>query len=171
VKRAIFFGIIAALLLVPWAVAYAYDDVKAANASTSIEPADPALLPSIHIFGNARGSISAGDLFTIDNSSAVNDAVFTLLLVNIDELVKYYRYMTLNIGLYVQSGNTTWEKMTELSGEPTPQLYITMQGGALDFTLPGNARYKVTVESGSYHSFSIGLGQSAAIPQFSLSSG
>lgn len=170
-KRAIFFAIIAALVLVPWAVAYGYGNVKAADASSSIEAADPALVPSIHIFGNARGSISSGELFTIDNSGAATDLTFTLSLSNIGELAKYFRYMTFNVGLFVQSGNTTWEKMTDLGGASAPQLCINMQGSELVFTLPGNAKYKVTVESGSYHSFSIAPGQSAAIPQFSLSSG
>ncbi len=170
VKRAIFFAIIAALLLVPWGVASAYGRANAAEASSSIEPANQALVPSMHIFGNARGTISAGELFNIDNSGAVNDATFTLILTNLDELAKSYRYLSLKIELYVQTDNVTWNKLSDLNGE-TAQLYITMQTGELTFTLPGNAKYKVTVASGSYHSFSIAPGQKAAIPQFSLSSG
>ena len=171
-KRAIFFGIIIALALIPCGVAFAHNNVQAADASSSIVAADPASVPNIHIFGNARGSISSGDLFIVDNSGATKDGVFRLLLANIDELARNYSYMSFNIGLYVQSNNTTtWEKMTTFTGSSIPQLYITMEGGELSFTLPGLAKYRVTVESGSYHSFSIAPGQKVAIPQFSLSSG
>jgi hypothetical protein len=170
-KRVIFLTIVAAILLVPWAVAYGYDKVNAADISASIEPADQSLVPTIHVFGNAVGSISNGDLFTIDTSGATTNTTFTLLIANVDELINYYRFLTMNIGLYVQTGTDSWEKMTTAAGGSSPEMHITMDSIELDFSLPGNAKYKVTVESGSYRSFSITKGKSVAIPEFSLTAG
>jgi hypothetical protein len=161
-KKAIFFTIVAAILLVPWAVAYGYDKVNAADISVSIEPADQSLVPTIHVWGNYTGNISDGDLFTIDTSGATTDTTFTLVMSNVDELVGCYRFLNMNIDIYVQSGTDSWEKMAR------PEMLITMENVEMNFSLPGNAKYKVTVESGSYHSFKITKGQSVAIPQFSL---
>jgi hypothetical protein len=167
-KRAIFFAIIAALLLVPCAVAYGYDKVKAADIEASIEAADPTLVPNINVFGNTIGNVTAGDLFIIDLSGTTTDAAFALYMTNIDELTHNYKFMTLNIGIYVQTDIDGWEKMTAVNGGVIPEMYITMQSGQVTFSLPGNARYKVTIEKGSFRSFSITKGESVAIPQFCL---
>lgn len=164
-KRAIFLTIVAAILLVPWAVAYGYDKVNAANISASIEPADQSVVPTINVFGNYTGSISNGDLFTIDTIGTTTDMTFTLMMSNIDELIGYYRFMTMNIGIYVQAGTDSWEK---IPATLYAEMNITMESGQLNFFLPGNAKYKVTVENGSYRSFSITRAKNIAIPQFSL---
>ncbi|MHB8105439.1 MAG: hypothetical protein ACYDG5_07880 [Dehalococcoidales bacterium] len=170
-KRAIFFAIIAAVLLVPCGVAYAYGQVKAADIAASIAPADQSATPTIQIYGNAIGSISAGDLFIIDTSGTPINANFTLTMTNIDDLVKYFRCMTLNVGIYSQTDNVTWQKMTTLNGAQLPEMLVTMQNSSVSFTLTGNARYRVTIEKGNYQSFSIARGQSVAIPRFSLAAG
>jgi hypothetical protein len=161
-KRAIFFAIVAAIILIPSAVAYGYERANAADISINIEAADQSQVPTVHIWGNYTGTISDGDLFTINTSGATVDTTFTLVMSNLDELINYYRFLTMNISIYVQSGTDGWEKMV------TAEMLITMENGELTFSLPGNAKYKVTVESGSYHSFSFTRGKSVAIPQFSL---
>jgi hypothetical protein len=82
-----------------------------------------------------------------------------------DELVHGYRYMNLNVGIYIQTGTDSWEK---LSATSYPDMYLTMQNGLVNFTLPGGATYKVTVESGCYRSYPITSGKSIAIPSFYL---
>jgi hypothetical protein len=164
-KRAVFFTLVAAILLVPWAIAYGYDKVNAADISASIVPAEQADVPTVHIFGNYTGSISNGDLFIIDTTGATADITFNLVMANLDELVGCYRAMNMNIAVYVQSGDATWQKMTAAS---LAEMNINMETGSLNFSLPGNARYKVTVEKGSYRSFSFTKAKNVAIPQFSL---
>lgn len=170
-KKAVFFAIVAAVLLVPWVVAYGYDKVNAAVNDASIEAADPALAPAMNVFGNAVGSVTAGDLFIIDTSGTEVDAAFTLLMTNIDELIHNYRFVILRVGIYVQTDIDYWEKLEVVAGESIPDTYITMQGGSVSFTIPGNAKYKVMIEGGSYRSYSIASGQKVAIPQFSLTAG
>jgi hypothetical protein len=162
-KRAVFFAIVAALVLVPCGVAYGYGHVNAANIQASVQPADDASKPIIRVFGNAVGSVTPGALFTIDNSGTTTDKSFTLLMTNIDELTHFYRFFTLKVGIRVQTGVNTWEKIT---GDPA--MYLTMQGGSVGFTLSGNATYKVTIESGSFGAYPIAKGQDVAIPQFCI---
>jgi hypothetical protein len=164
-KKAIFFAIVAAILLVPWAVAYGYDKVNAADISVNIEPADQSAVPTIHVWGNYTGNISNGDLFTIDTSGATTGTTFTLAISNVDALAGCYRCLSMNIGVYVQSGTEGWEKTAGT------EMLVSMENNALTFSLPGNAKYKVTVESGSYHSFHITNGKNVAIPQFSMTAG
>lgn len=170
-KRVIFFSLIAALLLIPCAVAYANDDVQAAGNAVNIEPADPTLAPSIEVFGNAIGGVEAGDLFLIDLSGTMVDTEFTLSITNTDELVHSYRYMTLNVGIYVQTDVGGWEKVTTIAGETLPDIYITMQGGIVSFTLTGNARYKITIDKGCFHSYGVAQGKKTAVPSFYLTAG
>jgi hypothetical protein len=167
-KRAIFFVVLAALLLVPWAVGYAHDRVSAANIDMTIVPADPALKPNMHVFGNAIGSITAGDLFMIDTSGTSGNTTFNLAISNIDELTHTYRYLMMVIGIYVQTNTNTWEKISDIDGELNPDRLLTMQNGSVNFKITGAAKYKVTVESGSYRSFHFAEGQRAAIPQVYL---
>ncbi|OGO20780.1 MAG: hypothetical protein A2Z15_01950 [Chloroflexi bacterium RBG_16_50_11] len=168
-KRALFFTLIAALLLIPYGVTYAYDGANAADNYLSIEPADPALAPNINVIGNAIGGVSAGDLFYIDITNTMADTPFTLYITNVDELVHSYRYMNLNIGLYVQTSADSWEKVTATAGELLQDMYITMQNGMASFTLLGNAKYKITIEKGCFYSYGISPGKSIAIPSFYLS--
>lgn len=164
-KKVIFFTIAAAILFVPWAVAYGYDKVNASDITVNIEPAAQAAVPTIHVWGNYTGNISTGDLFMIDTSGATSATRFTLTISNVDALIGCYRSLSMNIGIYVQSGTDGWEKMTE------PEMLVSMENNELNFSLPGGVKYKVSVVSGSYHSFHITQGQNVAIPQFSLTAG
>jgi hypothetical protein len=167
-KKLLFFSIVAALLLIPCAAAYASDDTQADGNAINIEPADPTLAPSIKVFGNAIGGVNAGDLFIVDMSGIMADTEFILSITNTDELVHSYRYLTLNVGIYVQTDAGAWEKVTTVTGATLPDIYITMQSSLATFTLTGNARYKITIDKGCFHSYCVVKGESAAIPSFYL---
>jgi len=147
-KRKLIFPLIAALLLTPWPVAYAYDEVMAVNMPMSIEAAEPAAAPKLNAYRNAIGGVTPGDLFHIESASSTADTLFTLYITNTDELVHYFRYMNLNIGIYVQTGIDQWEEVTWGEEEAPRETYITMQGGMVSFVLPGYANYKITIDKG-----------------------
>ncbi len=167
-KRKLIFPLIAALLLTPWPVAYAYDEAMAINAPMTVEAAEPATAPKLNAFGNAIGGVTPGDLFHIDSANSTADTLFTLYITNIDELVYHYRYMTLNVGIYVQTGIDQWEKVTWSEGETPRETYITMQNGMVSFMLPGYAKYKITIDKGCFYCYGIGADNSAALPKFYL---
>lgn len=170
-KRKLIFPLIAALLLTPWPVAYAYEDAMAVNTSVSLEAASPATAPQINALGNAIGGVTPGDLFYIDTFENAADTSYTLYLTNADELVHSYRYMTLNIGIYVQTGTDRWEKVNLGEGGTPRELYLTMAGGLVSFTLPGDARYKITIDGGCFYGYKTGDEESAALPEFYLTVG
>jgi hypothetical protein len=167
-KRKFIFPLIAAFLLAPWPVAYAYDEAMAANTPTSIEAAEPAAAPKLNAFGNAIGGVTPGELFRIDSSNSTADTLFTLYITNTDELVDRYRYMTLNIGIYIQADTDRWEKVTWGEGEMPRETYLTMQSGMVSFMLPGYARYKITIDKGCFYCYGTGADRSAVSPEFYL---
>ena len=89
-KRKLIFLLMATLLLTPWPVAYAYDNGMAGQAPLQIETAAPEASPKLKAFGNAIGSVTAGDLFYIDTSTTTTDMPVSLHITNTDELVHYY---------------------------------------------------------------------------------
>ena len=166
-KRKFALLVITALLLIPWPVAYAYDNVNASHTPVTIQPADQSHAPRIKAFHNAIGSVNPGDLFEIDTLGAVNDISFQLLMTNTGELVKSFRYMTLKIGIYVRTSEAAgWELLKTTSGEKYPDMYITMQNGITVFTLPGGAVYRITVEGGCFYCYGGPCGSSAPAPAF-----
>ena len=167
-KRKLIFPLIAALLLAPWPVAYAYDEAMAVNTPMNIEAVEPAAAPKLNAFGNAIGGVTPGDLFRIDSSSNNADTLFTLYITNTDELMHYYRYMTLNIGIYVQTDIDRWEKVNPGEGETPRETYLTMQSGMVSFMLPGYAIYKITIDKGCFFCYGTGADRSAALPEFYL---
>ncbi len=167
-KRKLLFPLIVALLLAPWPVVYAYDNALADNIPMTIEVADPSTAPQLNGFGNAIGNITPGDLFHIDISGVTADTLFTLSITNTDELVHSYRYMTLNIGIYVQADIDRWEKIYTGSGEIPPETYITMQSGTVSFSLPGCAKYKITVNKGCFYCYGAKSNNSVPVPEFYL---
>lgn len=170
-KRALFFAFIAALILIPTAVAYAHGEVKGADTDSMIESANESVAPRINIFGNAIGDIKAGELFTINAPAPLANASFTLSISNIDELTRYFRSISFNIGVYTQTDNVTWHKITTPGDGSLPEMMLTMQNSSASFILSGNTKYKITVEKGCYYSFSISEGHKATIPQFCLTTG
>jgi len=162
-KKKLLFPLIAALLLAPWPIVYAYDSVSAASAPVTITAADASVAPQVKAFGHAIGGVSPGELFRVDTSTIGMDTLFTLCITNTDELVKCYRYMTLNIGIYVQRDTAQWQKVTA-SGD----FYLTMEGGMVSFFLPGSATYKITIEKGCFYCYGANAAGNITMPVFSL---
>jgi len=167
-KRKLIFPLIAALLLTPWPVVYAYDEAMAINAPMTVEAAEPATAPKLNAFGNAIGGVTPGDLFHIDSANSTADTLFTLYITNTDELVHCYRYMALNVGVYVQTDTDQWEKVTWGEGETSRETYITMQSGMVSLVLPGYAKYKITIDKGCFYCYGIGGDNNAVSPKFYL---
>lgn len=169
-KRKLVFIIIAALLLFPWTVAYAYGDAAASTGAAAITPAEADSLPQFNVFGKAIGSVNRGDIFTIDNTGSDSDTSFTLSLTNTDELIDDFRYMTLNIGIYIRNGDGEWEK-APFADSVNNSIYLTMQNGSVSFTLAGGAVYKVSVEKGCFYCYGTNGIKTVTLPEFYLSAG
>jgi len=165
-KRKLVFTLITVLLLFPWTVAYAYDNAAASTEPVEITPAGSESLPRFNVCGNAIGGVIPGDIFIIDSTGKEMDSSFTLYISNADELIHNYRYMTLNIGVYIQAQTGDWEKTTP--GENSQDIYLTMQNGTVSFVLTGNAKYKITVDKGCYYCYGIGPGRIVVLPDFYL---
>ena len=157
------------LLLAPWPVAYAQESTTAGEQmAVEITVAETSAAPSFNVFGSAIGGVTPGDLFYLDSKGAM-DTLVTLHLTNADELIHYFRYMIFRVGVYVQTGENGWERATLSDGEPVPDVYLTMRNGMVNFMLPGYSRYKITLDGGSFYSFSIDAGGGgAASPNFYL---
>ncbi len=163
------FPLMAVLLLAPWPVAYAHDNGLVGGEVVQIVAAEPSAAPEWTAFGNAIGGVSnAGDLFYIDTSGESIDIVATLYLTNTDELSHYYRYLTLNVGVYVQTGADQWEPAVNGSGELIADTYLTMRNGRVSFNLPGYAKYKVTIDRGCFYCLPAGTDEGSASPKFYL---
>jgi len=167
-KRKLIFLLIAALLLVPWTVAYAYDDAAAATGPFDIVSAALTSLPKFNAYGNAIGGVTPGDLFLVDTSNSPNDTAFTLYITNTDELIHDYRYLTLNIGTYVQTATGAWEKVPTGEGENPRETCLTMQNGAISFVLAGGSKYKITIDKGCFYCYGIGADRTLTLPDFYL---
>jgi hypothetical protein len=167
-KRKLLFLFIAALLLFPWTVAYAYDDAAAATGPVGIVPAVSASLPRFNAYGHAIGGVTPGDLFLIDSSNSPDDTAFTLCITNTDELIHDYRYITLNIGTYIQTATGEWANVSTGEGTNPRETYLTMQNGAISFMLAGGARYKITIDKGCFYCYGIGADRTLALPDFYL---
>ena len=168
-KKNLIFILLATLLLTPWPVAYAYDNDMAEQAPIRIEAAPASVAPGWHAYGNAIGGVSSpGDLFYIDATDSAIDTLVTLYLTNNDELVYYYRYLILGVGVYAQNDTGQWEKAATGDGELIPDTYLTMRNGRVIFHLRGYARYKLTIDGGSFYCFPAGSDGSSVSPKFYL---
>ncbi len=167
-RKRLIFSLLAVLLLTPWPVAYAYDNAKAGPEPVQIEAAQASSAPGWKVYGGAIGGVSTpGDLFYIDTTGSTADILATLYLTNSDELVHHYRYLILKVGGYSQIGINQWQKAVKGNGKPFPDTYITMQNGKVDFTLSGYAKYKITIDSGSFYAFRT-KGDGSVSPKFYL---
>ena len=99
------------------------------------------------------------------------DIPVNLYITNTDELVRHYRYMNLNIGVYAQTGSGQWVKAAVRDGETLPDIFITMSNGHVSFTLSGHARYKITVDKGCFYCYGTSDGERAVPPAFYLTAG
>ena len=170
-KKKLIFLLLATLLLIPWPVAYGFDNAMAGQAAIQIEVAEPAASPQCKTFGKAVGGITPGDLFYIDSDNSTTDMLVTLHITNTDELIHHYRYLTLNVGIYIQTGPDQWEKATNGNGELLPDTYITMLNGKVRFTLPGYAKYKITIDKGCFYCYGTDADGNVASPAFYLDMG
>ena len=170
-KRKLIFLLLAILLLTPWPVAYAYSDRATGQAPIQVEAAAAANTPKLSAFGNAIGGVTPGDLFYIDTGNSTADIPVTLYITNTDELIHYYRYLTLHVGVYIQTDTAQWEKATAGNGELLPDTYITMLNSKVSFTLPGYAKYKITIDKGCFYCYGTGTDESAMSPAFYLTTG
>jgi hypothetical protein len=52
--------------------------------------------------------------------------------------------------------------------EPIPDTFITLRDAKVSFTLPGYAKYKITLDSGSFYCTNTNGGRDSLSPQFYL---
>jgi len=168
IKR--FFPLIVLLLLAPWPVAYAhaYDDDMAGQDAVQIEVAEASAAPSWTAFGKAIGGVTPGDLFHIDTTDNPADIQVALYITNAHELIGCYRNLILKVGVYAESDTGEWEKASMGNGEPVPETIITMRNGQVSFTLPGLAKYKVTIDGGNFYCTTANTDSGSLSPQFYL---
>lgn len=150
-----FLLILMLLLAASWVTSIAYGQTRgdASQTDIQVEAAPPEASPKADIFGNAIGGVTAGDLFYVDATGIPLDISLDLYITNPDELIHYLRYLILKVGVYTEDTDGQWQQITSLNGVALPDTYITLQNSPVNFILPGLARYKVTIESGSYHCF------------------
>lgn len=164
------FPIIALFLLAPWPIAYAYsyDGDMAGQEAVRIEIAEASTLPNWTAFGKAIGGVTPGDLFYIDVADNPADIQVTLYITNTQKLISHYRYLILKVGIYTESAGGEWEQTSMVNGELVPETFITLRNGQVSFTLPGLAKYKITIDSGSFYCITTNNDNSSLSPQFYL---
>ena len=164
------FPFVALLLLLPWPVAYAFDtDAMASQDAVRIEIAEDSAKPTWTAFGRSIGGVSTpGDIFHIDANNNTADIKVTLYITNAQELIDCYRYLILNVGVYVESDGE-WEIATGSNGELISDTFITMHNGQVSFILPGYARYKLAIDSGAFYCTNANANDGGSLsPQFHL---
>lgn len=161
------FPFVALSLLLPWPVAYAFDDDTTGQETIKIEVAAESVKPTSTVFGQAISGIDPGELFRIDASSNTADIVVTLYLTNAEELVNHYRYMILNVGVYVEN-NGEWEQAYGSDGNPVQTTVLSMKNGQVSFVLPGYAKYMIGVDSGAFFCTNANADDSSLSPRFYL---
>jgi hypothetical protein len=164
------FPFIALLLLIPWPVTYGYEASRASAAQELIQitAAETSVQPTWTAFGKAVGGVTAGDLFYIDATDDPADINVTLYLTNTSELVHNYRYLILKVGLYSKVADGDWQKATGSDSKPLTDTFITMRNGQVSFTMPGYAKYKVTIEEGSFYCYGAKANEGNLSPNFYL---
>ncbi|MFC1912471.1 hypothetical protein ACFLXG_04890 [Chloroflexota bacterium] len=161
------FPFIALSVLLPWPVAYAFDDDTAGPETVKIEVADESAKPASTVFGQAISGVDAGELFRIDASNNTADIVVTLYLTNAEELVNYYRFIILNVGVYVEN-NGEWEPACGSDGNQIQSTVLSMKNGQVSFILPGYAQYMISIDSGAFSCRNANADDSSLTPRFNL---
>ena len=169
IKR--FFPLIAAFLLAPWPIAYAYDynsDITSQD-TVQIEVAGASVRPTWTVFEKTTGGVSTpGALFYIDATNNAADIQANLYITNAQELIHYYRYLILKVGIYVEISDGEWMEAANGDGERIDDIFITLRDGRVSFTLPGYTKHKVTIDSGSFHCINANADEGSLSPQFYL---
>lgn len=165
-----FFPFVVFFLLLPWPVAYAVGaGDPAGEDAVRIELAEASAMPSYSVFGMAIGGVSnPGDLFYIDATSNPSEIKVTLYLTNTQQLLSCYRYLILDVGIYVENGQGEWERAIASNGELIPKTIISMRNGQVSFLLPGYARYRMTIDSGCFYCTNASVDSYSRSPQFYL---
>jgi len=160
----------AILLLTPWLASYAYGagDDTPIHETVHVEAAEPSASPSATFFGKAIGGITPGDLFYIDAPDNAHDITVTLYLTNAHELTHYLRYLILKVGIYFENSDGRWQKASSWNGKLFPDTYITLRNSPVNLTLAGYAKYKITIDAGSFYCITANTRENAALPQFYL---
>ena len=163
------FPFVALLLLLPWPIAYAntYTDGTADQDEIRIEIAEDSAKPTWTAVGRAIGSVNPGELFYVDASNNTADIVVTLYITNADELINHYRYLILNVGVYIES-NGEWERASGSDGNLIPDTVLSMRNGQVSFLLPGYAKYMLSIDSGCFYCTNANADQGSLSPQFYL---
>jgi hypothetical protein len=146
-------SLLAVALLVPWPVAYAHDAGAGGQETVHITVSEPDARPGWKAFGKAIGSVTPGDIFYIDSTNSPVDRHLTLHLTNAGEMVHCYRYMVLNIGIYVLNGADQWEKAKTDPAGMRQEYYLSLRTGQISFMLQGDAQYKLTIDGGCFYCF------------------
>ncbi len=162
--------IVMLLLTVSWLASVVYGQTNGDTEQTNIQmEATPSeALPKVDFFGNAIGSVTPGDIYYINATGSLSDISLDLYISNCDELIHNLRYFILKVAVYMEDANGQWQKIASSNGTALPDTYITLQNSPVSFTLPGLARYKITIESGSYHSFPFHANNGDISPSFYL---
>ena len=163
------FPLLAVALLVPWPIAYAhsYNVDATGQDAVQVEVAGDSAKPSWTAFGGAIGGVTTpGDLFYVDASGYPGDIVITLHITNTSELIHYYRYLILKVGVYAQAGIDQWQEASGAGGELVPGAYITLRNGQVSVNLPGYMKYKVAIDSGSFYCFTVNADGGSLSPRF-----
>lgn len=162
---------LAILALVPWVATSAEGAGAGALEAKPVEirVAELSAMPGWRTFSKAIGSVDTpGDLFYFDAGERTDAVVATLSIVNTHELSHCYTYLTLAAGVYVLGSNGEWEKASWKNGGPIPATYITLRNAQVSFTLPGRAKYKVTIDSGTFHCRTTEVSGGSVSPRFNL---
>jgi len=164
------FPLVAALLLAPWPVAYAYsyEGELAGQGPIQVEAAEPSATPSAVAFGRAIGGVTPGELFYIDATDSATDFTVTLYITNAEELSHCYRYFIQEVGVYVESDTGKWVRVSGYDSEPTLETFITLRNGYVSFSLYGYARYKITIDGGSFYCLTAAADGGTLSPKFYL---
>jgi len=157
--------------LAPWTLNYAYGaagDVPEDN-PVQIQVAEDSAMPGWQAYGKAIGGIGTpGDLFYFDVTERGGDITASLCIVNTQQLFHCYRYLTLRVGVYVQNSTGDWERASCMNGEPLPETYLTLRTGQVSFMLPGGAKYKLTIDGGSFYCRGTNVYGGSTSPRFNL---
>jgi len=144
------FPFIALVLLLPWPVAYAADVAAGNNQDATYVEIAEEMPANFTVWGKTIGSVPNGDLFYIDATRDTADKMVTLYLTNAEELIGHYTFMNLKIGVYVDH-NGEWELACGSDGLPIPETILSLRNGLVSFLLPSIARYKISINGGSYY--------------------
>jgi hypothetical protein len=163
--------VVAVLLLLPWltSIAYGNSNNASALAGVRVEAAGQAAAPEATFLGHAFGSVTPGDLFYIDATGSPHDMAVSLYITNADELTRYLRYLILRVTVYAASEDGQWRPAPLRFGPlKESDIYLTLQNSPVKFIAPGDARYKVRIDSGSYYCLPAGAKRDNERPKFYL---